>query len=284
MMRNSLPTDDDIAGVINDVTATRPRDHIERERLLHDLHESEELFAKVFRVSPLPMSLLTETELRYLDVNNAFLEMSGFAREDVIGHTAVGLGVCEDAELRDAFIQDLREHGSLLNVETKFRRKNGSLRVLLSSTELVDCAGEQCLLVVSTDITERKESELALQQAHEELKQLKNQLEEENIYLQEELHLDHSFGEIIGNSDAIKYVLAKIRQVAPTDSTVLIQGETGTGKELVARAIHSASAQRERPLIKVNCAALSPTLIESELFGHEKGAFTGAAARKLGRF
>ena len=284
-MRNSLPTDDnETVGVIQDVKVNRPGEFHERERLLHDLHESEELFAKVFRVSPLPMSLLTETELRYLDVNNAFLEMSGFTRDEVIGHTAIELRVCETAELRDAFIQDLRQHGSLLNVEAKFRRNDGSFRVLLSSTELVDCASEQCILVVSTDITERKESELALQHAHEELKQLKNQLEEENIYLQEELHLDHSFGEIVGNSDAIKYVLAKIRQVAPTNSTVLIQGETGTGKELVARAIHNASAQRERPLIKVNCAALSPTLIESELFGHEKGAFTGAAARKLGRF
>src|ERR1044072_526016 len=134
------------------------------------------------------------------------------------------------------------------------------------------------------DITERKEAEVALQTAHAELHQLKNQLEAENIYLQQELQLDEKFGEIVGQSDAIKYVLFKINQVAPTDSTVLITGETGTGKELVARAIHGASSRRDRPLIKVNLAALSPTLIESELFGHEKGAFTGAVARKLGRF
>ncbi len=134
------------------------------------------------------------------------------------------------------------------------------------------------------DITERKESEVALKTAHEELHLLKNQLEAENVYLQQELQRDEKFGEIIGQSDAIKYVLFKITQVAPADSTVLISGETGTGKELVARAIHGASFRKDQPLIKVNCAALAPTLIESELFGHEKGAFTGAAGRKQGRF
>ena len=139
-------------------------------------------------------------------------------------------------------------------------------------------------LVLALDITERKEAEVELRKAHEELHRLKNQLEAENIYLQEELQSDPTFGEIVGHSDAIKYVLFKITQVAPTDSTVLITGETGTGKELVARAIHGASARKDRPLIKVNCGALSPTLIESELFGHEKGAFTGAGARKPGRF
>jgi PAS domain S-box-containing protein len=134
------------------------------------------------------------------------------------------------------------------------------------------------------DITERKQSEVELHEAHEELQKLKNQLEAENIYLQQELQLDPTFGEIIGQSDAIKYVLFKLTQVAPTDTTVLITGETGTGKELVARAIHGASSRKDRPLIKVNCGALSPSLIESELFGHERGAFTGAAARKPGRF
>ncbi|HET9788627.1 MAG TPA: sigma 54-interacting transcriptional regulator, partial [Pyrinomonadaceae bacterium] len=121
-----------------------------------------------------------------------------------------------------------------------------------------------------------------LMTAHEQVKRLKNQLEEENIYLKEEL--EQSFEEIVGQSKALREVLFKIQQVAPTDATVLITGETGTGKELVARAIHSASARADRPLIKVNCAALSSNLIESELFGHEKGAFTGATGRKIGRF
>ena len=163
-------------------------------------------------------------------------------------------------------------------------RTTGEEFPMEASISQLEAGGEKLCTLILRDVSSRKESELALQHAHEELRQLKTQLEEENLYLQEELQHDHAFGEIIGHSDAIKYVLAKISQVAPTDSTVLIQGETGTGKELVARAIHSASAQRDRPLIKVNCAALSATLIESELFGHEKGAFTGAGARKLGRF
>ena len=107
------------------------------------------------------------------------------------------------------------------------------------------------------DISERKQAEEDLQRAMAEVSELKNQLQEENIYLQEEIKLAHNFNEIVGRSDATKYVLFKIEQVAPTDTTVLITGETGTGKELVAHAIHSASARRDRPLVKVNCAALT---------------------------
>jgi formate hydrogenlyase transcriptional activator len=114
--------------------------------------------------------------------------------------------------------------------------------------------------------------------------QLKNKLEEEIMYVREEVKPAQNFDEIVGHSDTIKHVLLKIEQVAPTDSTVLITGETGTGKELVARAIHKWSSRKGRALVSVNCAALSPSLIESELFGHEKGAFTGATARKVGRF
>jgi len=134
------------------------------------------------------------------------------------------------------------------------------------------------------DISDRKEAEDALQLAHEEVSKLKNQLQAENIYLREEIKLAHNVDEIVGDSDAIKYVLFKIEQVGQTDSTVLILGEIGTGKELVARAIHNQSLRKDRPLVKVNCAALSASLIESELFGHEKGSFTGASARKIGRF
>src|SRR5262245_17976358 len=124
----------------------------------------------------------------------------------------------------------------------------------------------------------------ALRQALAEVKRLKNRLQAENVYLQEEITTSHHCGEIIGQSRALQEVLGRVEQVAPTDATVLIQGETGTGKELIARAIHGRSQHRERPLVKVNCATLPAGLIESELFGHEKGAFTGAVARKIGRF
>lgn len=120
--------------------------------------------------------------------------------------------------------------------------------------------------------------------AYEEIAALKARLQEENIYLQEEIKTQHNFEEIIGESQALKKTLKAVETVAATDATVLLLGETGTGKELIARAIHQLSPRKQRALIKVNCAALPTGLIESELFGHEKGAFTGALSRKIGRF
>jgi formate hydrogenlyase transcriptional activator len=125
---------------------------------------------------------------------------------------------------------------------------------------------------------------VANMKSYEEILELKARLEVENVYLQEEIRTEHNFEEIIGNSPALLAVLRKVEQVAPTDSTVLINGETGTGKELIARAIHDRSARKKRPLLKVNCSAISAGLVESELFGHVKGAFTGAFDRHIGRF
>jgi len=125
---------------------------------------------------------------------------------------------------------------------------------------------------------------VANMQAYEEIIELKARLEKENVYLQEEIRTEHNFEEIVGNSPALLGVLHKVEQVAATDSTVLIYGETGTGKELIARAIHEHSTRKKRPLLKVNCSAISAGLVESELFGHVKGAFTGAFERRIGRF
>jgi formate hydrogenlyase transcriptional activator len=127
---------------------------------------------------------------------------------------------------------------------------------------------------------------LAMQnmRSYEEIDSLKARLEKENVYLREELRTEHNFEEIVGNSPALLKALHAVDQVAPTDSTVLIYGETGTGKELVARAIHSRSARNGRALVNVNCSAISAGLVESELFGHMKGAFTGALERRIGRF
>jgi chemotaxis protein methyltransferase CheR len=134
------------------------------------------------------------------------------------------------------------------------------------------------------DITDRKLAELNLQVALSEIIELKEKLEIERAYLQEEIKLEYNYDNIIGQSDGLKYVLYKVEQIAPSDTTVLVLGETGTGKELVARAIHGLSPRKDRALVKVNCATLPSNLIESELFGHEKGAFTGAHVRQLGRF
>jgi formate hydrogenlyase transcriptional activator len=130
----------------------------------------------------------------------------------------------------------------------------------------------------------RKQADESLRQAYAEIHELKEQLEKENAYLREEIDLEQHHNAVVGNSAAIRAVLKKAEQVASTDSTVLILGETGTGKELIARTIHEMSGRNKRPMVKTNCAALPATLIESELFGREKGAYTGALAREIGRF
>lgn len=130
----------------------------------------------------------------------------------------------------------------------------------------------------------RKQSEDALTKVNKEIRQLKDQLQIENAYLKQEIKLNHNFEKIIGWSGSLKRTLQQIEQVAPTDATVLILGETGTGKELMARAVHDLSKRKNKSLVKINCAALPTYLIESTLFGHEKGAFTGATAQQLGHF
>jgi len=134
------------------------------------------------------------------------------------------------------------------------------------------------------DITDKKRSEEALRQALAEIGRLRERLEADNTYLREQVEPEPGFEGIVGRSDALRYVLAKVQQVAPAAATVLLQGETGVGKDLFAHAIHSLSPRRARPLVKLNCAALPPSLVESELFGHEKGAFTGAVEQRKGRF
>jgi PAS domain S-box-containing protein len=134
------------------------------------------------------------------------------------------------------------------------------------------------------DVTEQAQARIELEKAFEEIKRLKDQLHNENVVLREQIDQAFMFEEIVGTSSAMQGVLSRLMKVAPTDSSVLVSGETGTGKELVARAIHKRSRRSQRAFVSVNCAALAPSLISSELFGHEKGAFTGAIQRRVGRF
>jgi transcriptional regulator with GAF, ATPase, and Fis domain len=137
------------------------------------------------------------------------------------------------------------------------------------------------LLGIFTD-----QAAMAIKSAHmfTELERYKQRLQVENAYLQEEIRVERGFEEIVGHSTALRAVLRKVKQVAPVETTVLLTGETGTGKELIARAIHALSPRKDRPMIKVNCGAIPQGMVESELFGHERGAFTGALQRRIGRF
>jgi len=134
------------------------------------------------------------------------------------------------------------------------------------------------------DVTEQRQARVELEKAFEEIKRLKDHLHDENVVLREQIDQAFMFEEIVGSSPALKTVLSSSVKVAPTDSTVLITGETGTGKELIARAIHKRSRRAGQAFISVNCASIPTSLIASELFGHEKGAFTGALQQRQGRF
>jgi len=169
-------------------------------------------------------------------------------------------------------------------IEVSFNSRKKQIVWALRTHSRIQWEGKPALLATFTDITDRKIAEEELKKVLLEVQELKDRLASENEYLQDEIRLEHNFEHIISQSKTFRKVLNQLEQVAVTDATVLILGETGTGKELLARAVHNLSPRRDRPLVKVNCAALPSNLIESELFGHEKGAFTGALARKTGRF
>ena len=262
--------------IVNDIT--------DRERAAESLRESEDRYRDRIENS---QDLICTHDLdgNILSANAIAARALGFDVGDYENKKSIRDVVApEFRDQFDAYLTKIKSEGAasgLMVVETR----TGERRIWeYHNTLRTEGVPSPIVRGMARDVTDRMRAEEALKVALAQVSELKDQLEAENIVLQEEIKLEHNFGEIVGNSDAIKYVLYKIEQVAPTDTAVLILGETGTGKELVARAIHNESSRRDRPLVKVNCAALPANLIESELFGHEKGAFTGAVARKLGRF
>ena len=230
----------------------------------------------------------------FVDYVNPFFEkVSGYSATEIKNQSFLRL-----LPENDRFCQEVSFHAALAGTlqprkEAVLLTKSGVERVILWSSVLLDNGGGEIagVLSVGVDITEQRQAETArdqalaeLQNALHEVKALRGRLQDEVVYLQEEIKSNHNFEEIIGQSDALAYVLHKIEQVASLDTPVLIEGETGVGKELVARAIHNLSPRKNRPLVKINCAALPPNLIEAELFGYEKGAFTGAIKARRGRF
>ncbi|KPK29043.1 MAG: hypothetical protein AMJ61_00090 [Desulfobacterales bacterium SG8_35_2] len=229
-------------------------------------------------VQLLVVGLDTSGNVNY--VNPYLLKLTGFDKQDVLGKNWFDYFLPEvsRSELKK-LLYEIQEGEFYSHYRNPVITRNNEERLIeWSNVELYDREGNITgTLSIGADITEREK-------AFEEIKQLKDRLQEENIYLQEEIILDHNYGDIVGRSDALKYALSRVTQVAPTDTTVLLEGETGVGKELFARAVHQNSPRRQRPLVRVNCAAIPVNLIESELFGYIKGAFTGADKDRRGRF
>jgi PAS domain S-box-containing protein len=250
----------------------------ERERLHAEqrLQESEARYRDLYENAP-NAYLIVGTDGRILGANRRLAEMLGYPVEELVG-ALIDSFMPDTPDGRARSLQVYRKHlaGEPVTGWTlEFRRKDG--RPLWVKVWMVPGRGADGTVQASRsfflDITAQVLAE-----------QERARLQQQNLYLQEELKSAHDFEHIIGRSAAVLDVLAHVGRVAPTDASVLISGETGTGKELIAHAIHSTSRRRDRPLIKVNCAALPAGLVESELFGHEKGAFSGAIARRLGRF
>ena len=192
----------------------------------------------------------------------------------------------DDIDEMNRLIEQTISTGDYFRAEYRIRARDGSYRHWSARGAPIDSNdGRRNNYVGSiTDVTDQVMARKGLEDALNEIARLKQQVEAENEYLQEELRREHRFEEIVGESAPMLAMLEKVEQVAQTGSTVLLLGETGTGKELVARAIHAISARKDRPLIKVDCTTLPSELAESELFGHEKGAFTGAYKASKGRF
>ena len=207
-------------------------------------------------------------------------ELLHFAPEEALNYETFLKAIHpEDRQRVDQEVQQVLQSGEKLQSEYRIVLPDGSTRWIAANGQLYPkSTGEPgSLMGVSVDISERKEQ-------LQEIVELKQRLENENLYLRKELRTENGFDKIVGDSKVLNRVIMAAKQVAITEATVLILGETGTGKGLMANAIHQLSARRDRPLITVNCSALPQNLIESELFGREKGAFTGAHARQAGRF
>lgn len=218
-----------------------------------------------------------------LHYSNSLIDQLGYSKKELNQMGMFDLDTAVTREFYEAHFELLRSKG-FHRFEWLVSRKDGTkFPVDITASHLRYYGVDYCCAVVR-DITAKKMRDLKLYEALEEIKSLKNRLEIENEYLQEEISSKINFNSIICQSEAYKSVLKKVDQVAPTGTTVLVTGESGTGKELLARAIHSNSGRKEHPLITINCATLPKELIESELFGHKKGAFTGAITNKAGKF
>lgn len=259
---------------------------LQRKRVDAELHESEERLKLAVDSGDIGIWSL-DIKNRLFWTNAKGREIFGYGDDEEVTLSRFLDSVHPDH--RKSVSEEIRcamEEGKKADIEYRIVCPDGLERWVRSIGRVQESSPVRVasLFGASVDITERKESEEKLKQAFAEVQTLQSQLETENAYLRREHQLRFGSGRIVGESPAIMDVLGQIEQVAPTEATALIEGETGTGKELVAHRIHELSPRHGRPMIKVNCAALPSTLVESELFGREKGAFTGAVSREPGRF
>jgi len=277
-------------------------DITDHKRAEEALKVSETRYRRLFESAQDGILILDAETGQISDVNPFLIEMLGYSHEDFLGKKLWEIGAFKDIEASKAAFLELQHKGYVRYKDLPLETKDGRQIAVefVSNVYLVN--HHKVIQCNIRDTTERKLIAEALQQAHNELerrveertvelrtalseiKTMKDRLEAENIYFRQEVKKKHQYNHILGQSDGLKHVLYRAEQVAPTKTTVLILGETGTGKELIAATIHNMSPRKDRPLITVNCAALPANLIESELFGREKGAFTGADTRQVGRF
>ncbi|MGA7399691.1 MAG: PAS domain S-box protein [Candidatus Sulfotelmatobacter sp.] len=264
LVGRQLP-DGRLQGILRDIT--------ERRRVDEALRQSEQQFRVALDGSPIRVFNQDRT-LRYTWVYNP---QEGWSEQDYLGKTDEEIFDPETAARMTALKRPVLETGQGARQEFALTARGRTHYCDVTVEPLRDAAGAvvgvNCACV---DVTH-------LRQLTEELREAKEKLSEEKLYLEHAIDTELGFGEIIGRSSALKEVMSKVGKVAPSDATVLLLGETGTGKELVARAIHRMSKRKDNSFIKLNCAAIPSGLLESELFGHEKGAFTGAVTKKLGR-
>ncbi len=254
------------------IFAARATAELRRIQAVNQLRFSEERFRDLFEAAPIAY-IHEDFESRFISANRAARQILGITPEQVPSMVWFSLVPdTVDAQRRVKEAYTALQNGTDTAVILELRRKDNGKPIWVQWWSKPDSYGlyRRTMFI---DITEQ----VLMEQEQARLKA-------QNLYLQEEIKSAHNFDEIIGHSPVIKTLLTQVQRVAMTDVSVLIQGESGTGKELIARAIHSASPRKNNPLIKVNCAALPSGLVESELFGHEKGAFTGAIAKRIGRF
>jgi len=259
------------------------------EKCLEKHHEVSELldskekeYQKIFDSATCAF-LIFDRKGRVVNVNLQACKMYGYSFDEFLTLSREDIVHPEFHPMFEKFKMDTKAKGAFF-YESRDVTKDGTILDVEARGTEFHYRGSKHQLAIVQDVTERKKEEQALRKAFREIEELKEQLFQENLFLKEEIAEKNKHKTIIGQSPALIAAIKNAEQVAETSSTVIVFGETGTGKDLLAQLIHQLSLRRDLPMVKVNCAALPPHLIESELFGHEKGAFTGAIAARTGRF